>query len=549
MSLRSTQTVDAFFSILLVVIFLAGPDLFMQFKLGNDLEVLIIFCQYISFYLIPLYFFRNSIHAYLWLLLPFILLSLTNIGCLFSFNEPFNTDTVGLILHTNRHEVTELLAKYVPLMIAGAIGFLFIAFLLLKVTSRSVAPVWATRISISASIIFLFIIFTENGKMAKKWEAKKDVYTIFPISFLMSYREVWKQDHRISEGKSDRNVFRFDSKMSTTADSSQIHILIIGETGRYDHWNINGYFRNTSPKLSLRTNLISYKHVYTEGFVTELSVPMILTGVGPEDYNQHYHQKGIVGLFREAGFSTYWLSNHVDFGHVDIHAQEAGYNFNLNDGIRNSKSYPLDLELLGKLDSILQDAAASRKFIVLWTKGSHYDYSSRYSNEYDLFRPSNKTFQSKPNDLSKKEYLVNSYDNSILYADVFIDSVINMVEKIKKPTTITYVSDHGEDLLDDDRRLTLHESPVPSSFEVHVPFFFWYSNEFQSAHPEYINRMTSLKDMTLTSGNIFHTLPSLAGILYAKKDKSKDMSSDGFQQHIPLVLVGHETSFRSDSLR
>ena len=44
-----------------------------------------------------------------------------------------------------------------------------------------------------------------------------------------------------------------------------------------------------------------------------------------------------------------------------------------------------------------------------------------------------------------------------------------------------YLSDHGEDIFDDPRHLFLHASPVPSYYQLHIPFLIWMSDSYREA--------------------------------------------------------------------
>lgn len=74
---------------------------------------------------------------------------------------------------------------------------------------------------------------------------------------------------------------------------------------------------------------------------------------------------------------------------------------------------------------------------------------------------------------------MNAYDNTIICTDKFLSSLINTLES-SKLVSMLYVSDHGEDIFDDERRLFLHASPQPSYFQLHVPFIVWVSESFRN---------------------------------------------------------------------
>ena len=89
--------------------------------------------------------------------------------------------------------------------------------------------------------------------------------------------------------------------------------------------------------------------------------------------------------------------------------------------------------------------AQANIFVVLHTIGSHYQYSLRYPDEFDIFKPSSEWLNLK----EYKDLIINSYDNSILYADFIIDGVIEVLNKNNFISSVMYISDHGENLFDE----------------------------------------------------------------------------------------------------
>ena len=55
-----------------------------------------------------------------------------------------------------------------------------------------------------------------------------------------------------------------------------------------------------------------------------------------------------------------------------------------------------------------------------------------------------------------------------------------------------YVSDHGENLLDDERMLFLHATYAGSIYEYHVPMFIWYSDSYGELYPEHIEQLKAV---------------------------------------------------------
>ncbi len=82
--------------------------------------------------------------------------------------------------------------------------------------------------------------------------------------------------------------------------------------------------------------------------------------------------------------------------------------------------------------------------------GSHGPiYQSRTPIEFQKFQPIC-TDADVMNKCTKEE-LFNSFDNTILYTDYVVSSIIDTLEESKVPYIMIYLSDHGESLLEDGR--------------------------------------------------------------------------------------------------
>jgi lipid A ethanolaminephosphotransferase len=68
--------------------------------------------------------------------------------------------------------------------------------------------------------------------------------------------------------------------------------------------------------------------------------------------------------------------------------------------------------------------------------GSHSPYAIRYPKSFEKF---------KINLVSKRQNIINAYDNSVLYSDFTLNSLISYLQKnSKKEFYFLYSSDHGE---------------------------------------------------------------------------------------------------------
>ena len=87
-------------------------------------------------------------------------------------------------------------------------------------------------------------------------------------------------------------------------------------------------------------------------------------------------------------------------------------------------------------------------------------------------------------DVYKRQELRNAYDNSIHYTDYVLGEIVDMLAKTNAPASMLYLSDHGEDIFDDSRARYLHASPIPTYYQLHIPYVIWFSKAYRESYPQ-----------------------------------------------------------------
>ena len=77
------------------------------------------------------------------------------------------------------------------------------------------------------------------------------------------------------------------------------------------------------------------------------------------------------------------------------------------------------------------------------------------------------------------------------------------VGKQQVDAAMLYTSDHGEDIFDDSRHLFLHASPVPSYYQLHVPFLIWMSDNYRKNYPDLLKMQRINRQKNISSKCIF----------------------------------------------
>jgi heptose-I-phosphate ethanolaminephosphotransferase len=281
-----------------------------------------------------------------------------------------------------------------------------------------------------------------------------------------------------------------------SASAQETYLLVIGESSRRDHWSLYGYHRPTTPQLDALENLVVFKNVLSQAALTAISVPLILTRGSIERPSRASGERSIVSAMHEAGFATYWLStqsrDHYT-GAINRYSAEGDrqrYYERRHDGVLNEAFREL----------VLADAArAARKFAVLHTMGSHYTYENRYPREFERFPVVDRV---------GRESMINAYDNTVLYMDHVLAQIIADLQQKGGIAALLYVSDHAENLLDDERNLFGHL--VPTEYDVPVPMFVWLSDSYKERYPERVAAARANVDRPINTRSIFYSLLALA---------------------------------------
>jgi len=494
------------------------------------------------FLLVPVYIFKNHLKIYYWLLIPFIFLSSLVLSSTFFFKVRMTPEVILAVVNTNAREALELSRGYIIIYLI-ILMIMVLIYLYLVVTLPSRLPDRKSLyISLAAAGAFLLLPLLQKDDESYPEKMKNSLFTTFPNSFIHDAAKVYQMYREMKSNAEIRSRFQFQASQVNPPGLRQIYILIIGESSRAVQWGINGYYRNTSPKLLKRTNLVSFSNTVAGGYVTEYAVPQIISEATPDNFQLQNREKSIVSAFKEAGFKTYWMSNNLDYGQIQMHAKEADeYWFNID-------SHPMDMDMVDKELRRVLDKNEHKVFIVIHTIGSHWSYFERYPPSYEIFKPVVKNIGVRHSDVAKKNFLINSYDNSILYSDAIIDTVIAMAEKKDACSTVFFVADHGEDLLDDSLEKFTHGSDPPSKYVARVPLFIWYSDKFNEIFPEKIKWLRAHKDRKTGTENIFPSMAEMASLEFPSLDTTKSILSPAFRDSRQKILGGDARVYEYESL-
>lgn len=364
-------------------------------------------------------------------------------------------------------------------------------------------------------------IFVEGFNISKE---------IFPINVMRNTSIAIKRTVATENYHNTSASFSYNASSTHPADEKEIYMIVVGETSRADNWQILGYNRPTTPLLSKREDIVAFPKVLSESNTTHKSVPMLLTWLSADIFNDSiYTTKSIVTAFKEAGFSTAYFSNQGrNHSFIDFFANEADTTVFLKDDGNNHYDAEL-IELVGRY----LKTGNNKQFLVLHTYGSHFNYVDRYPADASVFHPDYVPLAEAKN----RDQLINAYNNTIVGTDKLLNNLADILEAENATSAMLYVSDHGEDIFDDERERFLHASPVPTYYQVHVPMVAWMSSKYNDEYPEMFNAAQSNKDKDISSSaSLFNTMMDMAGIKSNYADKSKSLVSHCYKTPARVYL-------------
>ena len=325
---------------------------------------------------------------------------------------------------------------------------------------------------------------TELGSLLMPWSYTVNTFRYYSAEKKRNAKEILLPDAEIVKGSRD------------------VCVLIIGESARRDHFSLYGYERQTNPftaKDSVTALIADAAATYTTAGVKAI--------LSHEPSSKLYEI--LPNYMNRAGVDVTWRTS--NWGEPPVHIEKYHK-------VKDLKArYP---EADDRYDGILleglkEDILASDKaktLVVIHTNTSHGPtYFKKYPSEFEEFTPVCTTVEMSKADTQE---LMNAYDNSIIYTDWLIHSVIETLKEIPDVRScMMYVSDHGESL--GENNLYMHGVPMSMApaEQVEIPFIVWDSDE-----------NTSIKNLEKVGQyHVFHSIMNFLGIESPIYDEEKNI--------------------------
>lgn len=215
-------------------------------------------------------------------------------------------------------------------------------------------------------------------------------------------------------------------------------VVLMGESLSYYNMGLFGYERDTNPDLMAYKDdpNFFYLPAISSAVSTRVSLTLFFNNVY-EPNNTAHISKMDASLFRLAkrqGFNTHYITTQKNAGGLT-------YAFSLGDIDTWKENKDLlnyegeyDNRLLLELKSMNLDYDEPQ-FITLHMRSAHGPYVDNYPKSQEVFPVEGQEYET---------YMLNSYDNSVLYTQKVIADIYEFFKASDKPTYIFFVPDHGE---------------------------------------------------------------------------------------------------------
>jgi len=499
--------------------------------LYNNIEItnfgVFIFVLSLPFFVfVPLYIFLNLIVApYIAkpLLVFFILTSSATNYFMYNLGVYIDADMIRNTFETNTREAFDLitLPGLVWVLLTGIIPTALVIITKIDYQSWKKEIIKRTAYILLALLVvgsFVAISYKEYASFVRNnREVRKIINTLNYTYSTVYYFQMQSKTNRVFKYL-DENALHIPFEDS----HKKVFVLVLGEAARAKNFSLYGYKKETNPLLK-EQDIILFNEVSSCGTATAISVPCIFSHMARTDFDvtDARYTENLLDILQRAGYRVLWLEN--DDGCKGVcNRVEAQDMVETNHPKYCTGKYCHDEVFLDGLPEILNNLKKDT-VIVLHTMGSHGPtYYNRYPDNFRKFTPTCDTANIQN---CTQEQVVNTYDNTILYTDYIISSVIDMLKKHPEyKVGLIYVSDHGESL--GENNVYLHGLPymMAPKEQKHIPMILWMNEAMkQWDYVDYDCMRKEAAQNAYTHDNLFHSVIGLLEVKTTPYDKEYDI--------------------------
>lgn len=439
-------------------------------------------------------------------------------------NSLFSLEHVSLILGSNASESAEFFKTYFNVRIILIICAFEISCILVWLLSKKFLKGICAKIAfiIIAAITISTGLFS-NILKSESWNqiflCKTSLFTEYsPAKDLNQYRQFPTIDIN-DKDLAPKNVF-----------------VIIGESFSKFHSSLYGYDKLTNPKLGSIPDdrLFIFHNVEAADTHTIPSIKQMLTTYDatiPQE-KEWYEFLTIFDIAKAMGYNTAWLSNQSKNGLFDNVVTRFAELADTRSwcGIQNVGVYKKDYDelILPMLDEYCSNASGLVKNLCfIHLMGSHPSYASRYPDKYARF-----SSDDYAEALDNQKRVLSEYDNSILYNDSVIYSILDIISKLD--CIAIYISDHAQDIYQstpDYYGHAIDSNPESAYWGKQVPMILYVSDSYARRNPYFISKSDAAKLNQYNLKDFVYSLADIIGVVSINNESILEKSIFAEKHH------------------
>jgi len=445
---------------------------------------LVIIMLVANFFVFYLFFFLSRVIGKSLLVLFFIINAIA-VYFVNTYGVIIDESMIGNVLNTNYAESSSFFSikLIVYLILLGIVPSIFI------IKAKIINVTWK-KFLITSSVTLVFILALVYVNASNWLWIDKNSKTLGGLAMPWSYSVNLSLFYIHKHQKNEKEILLPNATIKDNKKS--VIVLVIGESARRQNFSLYGYKKNTNPLLSKTPNLFHFDATSCATYTTA-GVKCILEHTSTDELYEilpnYLYRNNVEVIWR----TTNW-------GEPPIHIK----NYQNTDALMpNCKGdgCKFDEILLSGLKEQILGSTKNKILIVLHTSTSHGpSYSKKYPAQFEVFKP---VCNSVELGNCSQTDLINAYDNTIVYTDYILHSLIENLKELKEyNSAMIFVSDHGESL--GEKNLYMHGVPmsIAPKEQYEIPFIVWLSDSSKQLKP---NKM-------LSQNNVFHSVLNFLGI-------------------------------------
>ena len=438
------------------------------------------------------------------------------------------SDQIQNLMQTDIAEARDTWSWHLVTWTLGMTVLPIIVILMMKIKPEPIIrqllhKVIASVVSLAMVLGLLFVFYVDFAAIFRENRDLKGM--ISPQNMIASFASYYKK--KAPKENLPLVVYGEDAVMQKAQATSlpKLMVLVVGETARAENFSLNGYSKNTNPKLS-QQDILNFSQVSSCGTATAVSVPCMFSGMPRKEYEERLasHREGLLDIAQRAGYQVTWIDNNSGCKGTCDRVNQFKIPEPLQQKWCKDKECFDDIlidSFKAYLATIPQDDNRPR-LIVLHQMGSHGPaYYKRVPAQFKVFKP---TCDTNAIQGCSRDALLNSYDNTLLYTDYVLDTLIETLKNTTKyQTALWYLSDHGEST--GESGMYLHGAPyaIAPTQQTHIPMLMWFSTVWQHQAKQQIKCLAQQGRQELSQDNLFPTMLSLLDVKSKVIDPNNDM--------------------------